>query len=217
MSDFSKQRTMMVDTQVRPSDVTKFPIIDAMLNVARERFVPEAAKNTAYMDGPIPFAAGRTMLEPRVLAKMLDAVNVQPNEMVLDLGVGLGYSSALLSRLAEAVVALEEDEDLAKEAETTLAEVEADNVAVIQGTLSEGAAKHGPFDVLIVEGAVAELPQSLIDQVKEGGRIAAIFQTGALGVCRIGFKRAQSVDWRDVFNASADILPGFAKVEEFQL
>ena len=217
MADTTEQRVMMVDTQIRPSDVTKFPIIDAMLTVKREDFVPSASRMTAYMDGPVPLSNGRSMLEPRVFAKLLDFLDVQPDELVLDLGSGLGYSAAVLSRLAQAVVAVEEDEALAAEAESQLSAAEADNVAVITGALVDGAQKHGPYDVIVLQGAVSAIPTNLIEQLKDGGRIAAIFMDGALGTCRIGFMNAGSVTWRDVFNATADILPGFEAVEEFQL
>ena len=216
MADTSAQRTMMVDTQIRPSDVTKFPIIDAMLKVKREDFVPAIARETAYMDGPVPLAAGRSILEPRTFAKMLDALNIQSDELVLDVGAGLDYSSAVIARMAIAVVALE-DESLAAEAEGQLAQADVDNVAVVSGALNEGAAKHGPYDVVIIQGAIAEMPAAILDQVKDGGRVAAIFADGALGTCRIGWKRGNSVTWRDVFNATAEILPGFERVTEFQL
>ncbi len=217
MADFRARRTMMVDTQVRPSDVTKFPIIAAMLHVPRERFVPDAARETAYRDGPIALGAGRVVLEPRTLAKMLDALDIRASELVLDVGCGLGYSSAVMSRMAEAVVALEEDEGLAGEAETLLGEEGADNVAVIAGALAEGAARHGPYDVIILEGAVEVMPKALTDQLKDGGRIAAIFMEGELGVCRIGLKTGAGVAWRFAFNATAPVLPGFARHPVFQL
>jgi len=217
MADYSAQRTMMVDTQIRPSDVTKFPIIDAMLRIPREQFVPDAARGAAYRDGAVGLGGGRTMLEPRVLAKMLDALDIRGNELVLDLGCGLGYSSAVIARMAEAVVALEADEALAGEAEALLGDADADNVAVVTGALAEGAARHGPYDVIILQGAVARMPEGIIDQLKDGGRIACIFQAQALGVCRIGHKTGGNVSWRDAFNASAAILPGFERVPEFQL
>jgi len=217
MADYSAQRTMMVDTQVRPSDVTKFPIIEAMLSVPRERFVPGDARDTAYRDGPISLDDGRAMLEVRVLAKMLDALDISPDELVLDLGCGLGYSSAIVARMAEAVVALEENPDMAAEAEALLGEADADNVAVVTGALAEGAAKHGPYDVILLQGGVKELPETLEAQLGDGGRIAAIFMRGALGVCRIGHKTGNMVDWRDAFNAAAPILPGFSRAAEFQL
>jgi len=217
MADNSTRRIMMVDTQIRPSDVTKFPIISAMLGVERERFVPDAAQEIAYMDGPVKFGTGRAMLEPRVLAKMLEGLDIQPDEMVLDLGCGLGYSSAVIARMAEAVVAQDDDEDLIVEAESRLGAAEADNVAVVMGVLAEGAPKHGPYDVILIEGAVEEMPQLILDQLKDGGRIAAIFMDGSLGVCRIGHKALGSVNWRDNFNATAPVLPGFARQSEFQL
>jgi len=217
MADFSAQRTKMVDTQIRPSDVTKFPVIDAILSVPREQFVPDTARESAYRDGPIPLGDGRAMLEARVFAKMLDAVDIQQDELVLDLGCGLGYSAAVIARMAEAVVAVEEIEDLANEAETLLAAVDADNVAVVLGALVQGAAKHGPYDVAILQGAVQEIPAAVTDSLKENGRIAAVFMEGALGVCRIGRKTGNSVTWRDAFSASATVLPGFERPAEFQL
>ena len=217
MADHIKTRRMMVDTQIRPSDVTKFPIIDAMLSVPRERFVPDNMQDAAYLDGHIPLAPSRVVLEPRAFAKLLDALDIQPDEMVLDLGCGYGYSAAVIARMAEAVVALEAEDGLASEAERVLGETGADNVAVVSGALSEGAAKHGPYDVIIVEGGVEELPEALIDQLNEGGRIGCIFMQGALGEARVGHKSDGTVTWRQAFNAAAPVLPGFAREAAFEL
>ncbi|MCG6903451.1 MAG: protein-L-isoaspartate O-methyltransferase [Rhodobacter sp.] len=217
MTDYTAQRTMMVDTQIRPSDVTKFPIIDAMLHVAREKFVPDGARQTAYMDGPVALGGGRYMLEPRALAKMLDALDIRPDELVLDLGCGYGYSSAVVARMAQTVVAVEEDEALAADAEALLGAEGVDNVAVVSGPLAEGAPKHGPYDVIILQGAVETIPQALIDQLKDGGRIGCLFMEGPLGLCRIGHKSGASLYWRFAFNAAAPILPGFRREAAFQL
>lgn len=217
MPDFAARRTTMVDTQVRPSDVTKFPIIKAMLDIPRETFVPADQREVAYVGENLPMGPGRVLLAPRTLAKMLDALDVQPNELVLDIGALRGYSSAVIARLAEAVVAVEEMEDQAREAEAALAACGADNAAVVNAPLTEGAPRHGPYDVIIIEGGVEEAPQALIDQLKDGGRIICIFMEGALGVCRMGFRRAGQVDWRHVFNATAPVLPGFAKAPVFTL
>lgn len=217
MTDFTARRRMMVDTQVRPSDVTKFPIIDAMLAVPREEFVPATQREAAYMGENLELGAGRVLLEPRTLAKMLDALDIQPKELVLDIGCGLGYSSAVIARLAEAVVAVEQDAGMAAEAQSTLSGYGADNVAVIDGPLNAGAAKHGPYDVIIVEGAVAALPAEIGDQLCEGGRIAVLFMEGALGVCRIGYKIDGVITWRFAFNAAAPVLPGFERAQVFAL
>ncbi|MEV8466593.1 protein-L-isoaspartate O-methyltransferase [Fluviibacterium sp. DFM31] len=217
MPDFTSRRTMMVDTQVRPSDVTKYPIIDAMLRVPREVFVPEAQVEAAYMGNNMDLGDGRVLLEPRTLAKMLDALNIHRTDLVLDLGCAYGYSAALIAQLAEAVVAIEEDEDLAREAESRLADHGVDNVAVLHAPLAEGAAKHGPYDAIVVEGGVETVPDALLDQLKEGGRIAAVFMDEALGTVRIGYKIDGTVNWRYDFNAGAPVLPGFAKAAEFAL
>lgn len=217
MSDFKTRRTMMVDTQVRPSDVTKFPIIDAMLKVEREAFVPDALREAAYAETPVALGEGRVMLEPRTLAKALDALDIQPTDVVLDVACGLGYSAAVMARMADFVVALEADETMTADAEARLGAAGVDNVAVLAGALTEGAAKHGPYDVIVVEGAVEEIPTGLTDQLKDGGRIAAVFAEGQLGTLRIGTRYDGHIAWRSVFNASVPVLPGFERARAFAL
>lgn len=217
MPDFATRRSVMVDTQVRPSDVTKFPVIAAMLDVPRERFVPNDRREAAYVGENIEIAPGRVILEPRTLAKMLDALDIQPGDMVLDIGAGFGYSSAVIARLAEAVIAVEEDAGLAADAEAALAAAGADNVVVIAAPLAKGAAKHGPYDAITVQGAAETVPPALLLQLKDGGRIACLFMDGALGTCRIGHKAGGTVTWRYAFNAAAPVLPGFAAEPAFVL
>ncbi|MCA3488313.1 MAG: protein-L-isoaspartate O-methyltransferase [Rhodobacter sp.] len=209
MTDFATRRTVMVDTQVRPADVTKFPVIKALLSVPREAYVPRSLREAAYIGENLVIAPRRVVLEARTLAKLLDALDIQPDEMVLDLGCGLGYSTAVIARLAEAVIAVEEDAALAAQAEKTLASEGVDNAAVITGPLAQGAAKHGPYDVMTLQGAIETLPQALSDQLKEGGRVGCVFMEGALGVARVGYKVDGVVTWRFAFNATAPVLPGF--------
>jgi len=217
MTDYTALRTTMVDTQVRPSDVTKYPVIDAMLSVPREAFVPRDKRDAAYVGENVDLGAQRVILEPRTLAKMLDAVDIQQDELVLDIGSGLGYSSAVIARMAEAVVALEDDEERVAEAQTILAEQGADNVILHHGPLSEGAADHGPYDVMTLQGAVEHVPEALLAQLKDGGRIVGVFMEGALGVVRVGYMLDGTVNWRFSFNASAPVLPGFEKHSAFTL
>jgi protein-L-isoaspartate(D-aspartate) O-methyltransferase len=217
MTDFSTRRTMMVDTQVRPSDVTKFPIIEAMLAIPREAYVPVAAREAAYMGENLTIGAGRVMLEPRTLAKMLDALDIRPSDVVLDIGCGLGYSTAVIARFADAVVAVEDDADMAAQAQTLLAAQGVDNAAVIQCDLALGSSKHGPYDVMTVQGGVEVVPEALLAQLKEGGRIACVFMEAALGVVRIGYKIDGKVTWRFGFNAGAPVLAGFTAGRVFAL
>ena len=217
MTDFLTRRTTMVDTQIRPADVTKFPIIDAMLQVRREIFVPDTLRETAYADAILDLGHGRMILEPRTFAKMLDAVDIQGNELVLDLGCGLGYSSAVIGKFSEAVVAIEENEAMAAEAETNLATEGCLNVAVVQGILTEGAAQHAPFDVIVVQGAVEHIPEPLIAQLAEGGRFVAVFSQKGQGVVRVGYKTDGQMSWRFACNAFAPALNGFVTERSFAL
>lgn len=217
MTDFAARRTMMVDTQVRPSDVTKYTIIEAMLSIPREAYVPANKREAAYVGEHVALGGGRVVIDARTLAKMLDALDVQPSETVLDLGCGLGYSSAVIAHMAEAVVAVEEDEAMAAEAQRILSAQGVGNAAVVTGKLAQGAAKSGPYDVIILQGAVEVLPDAIAAQLKEGGRVAALFMDGNLGVARVGYKIDGRITWRQVFNASAPVLPGFAAHKAFAL
>lgn len=217
MTDYATRRTMMVDTQVRPSDVTKFPIIDAMLAVPRESFVPDAKREAAYVGENLDIGGGRVLLEPRTLAKMIDALDIQPGHVVLDIACGLGYSTAVLAKMCDFVVAIEDDEARMEEAQSILSQHGVDNAAVMFGPLAEGAAKSGPYDVIILQGAVEQVPDALLAQLREGGRIAAVFSEGTLGVVRIGHKIDGAINWRFSFNASAPVLNGFEKKNAFAL
>ena len=134
---------MMVDTQVRPSDVTKFPIIDAMLDTPREAFVPEQLREAAYVGENLDLGGGRTLLEPRTLAKIVDALTFEPSDVVLDIACGLGYSTAIAAQLSEFVIGVEDNEARAAEAQSILSELGIDNAAIVSGPLKDGAAKSG--------------------------------------------------------------------------
>ena len=217
MTDFATRRRMMVDTQVRPSDVTQFPIIDAMLAVPREAFVPIGAREAAYAGENVPLGGGRVLMEPRTIAKLLEVLSLGPGAMALDIGCGLGYTAASMARMADGVVAVEDDESMAGDAPGILADNGSDNVIVHAGPLADGAAEHKPYDAILIEGGVETVPEAVLDQLKDGGRIVALFVNGALGAVKLGLKRGDSVSWRFEFNAYAPVLPGFAAERAFAL
>ena len=217
MTDYQTRRKTMVDTQIRPSDVTKFPIIEAFLSVPREKFVPDGKREAAYIGENFKIGQSRVILEPRTLAKLLDALDICNDELVLDIGPGLGYSSAVISPMAEVVIAVEDDSSMAIEAEEILTEVGADNVVIQIGKLEDGAPEHGPYDVIILQGGVEKIPRSILKELKNGGRVGGIFVEEGLGTAKIGFKLNDKINWRYSFNAAAPVLPGFFKQKDFVL
>lgn len=216
MVDFAASREAMVDGQVRPSDVTRYPIILAMLDVPREVYVPEALKPVAYLGEHVPLGDGRVVLDPRVFAKMLDAAEIGPDDLVLDIGCGLGYSTAVIAHMAEAAIAVEENPAMAAAAEATLTAQGVDNAVVKAGPLVAGVPAHGPYDAIVIEGGIETLPPAIADQLKPGGRIVAIFVDGAFGQARLGLKTGEGIAWRRIFDATSPLLPGFARTKEFE-
>lgn len=217
MQDFEHARTTMVDSQIRPADVTKFPVIQAFLAVPKEALIPQGMRSVAYADNQIPIDdfSRRVILDARSFAKMLDAVDIQPDELVLDLGCGYGYSAAVIARLAEAVVAVEEIKEIAVEAETLLIRHDVYNAIVTHAPLAEGDARHGPYDVIVVEGAIEQLPVRIGDQLKDSGRIVSLVSNGGVCCCRFGKKIGKTIHWRRVFDSGAPVLPGFQRTRSF--
>lgn len=207
----------MVDRQVRPSDVTSFPIIEAMLAIPREVFADPDAKSIAYVDGPLPQGGGRFALEPRVFAKMLDGARIGPDDLILDLAPGLGYSTAVIARMCAAVIAIEPDEALAAAASNALSANDIDNAMVRHGAPAEGDADHGPFDAIFINGAIDEAPQALLDQLKDGGRLVAVTMDGAHGRAEAVVRSGDKFSTRRLFDATAPLIPGFEKEAEFAL
>ena len=214
MTDFVQKRIAMVDTQVRPSDVTKFPIINAMLTVAREQFIPDKLKSIAYVGDHIPLGKNRVLLDPRIFAKMLDALEVKSNQLVLVIGCGSGYGVAIISQIAEAVVGVD-DPEFCLEAEECLSSQEVDNAYIVEGALNNGDSKHGPYDSIFIEGGVEEVPETIVGQLKDGGKIIALFVDGSVGKVMLGVKSGEAIAWRFEFNAMAPILEGFEKEKKF--
>jgi protein-L-isoaspartate(D-aspartate) O-methyltransferase len=216
MADFATMRRMMVDGQIRPSDITDPRLIDAMMEIPREAFLPAGKADLAYLDQDLPIdSAGggstiRRLLKPMVLAKMIQALEIEDDDRVLDVGCLTGYSSAILGRLAGSVIALEEDTFLVSEARAALERVAAANVRLVQGRLVEGYAAEAPYDAILVNGAVETGLDVLFKQLRDGGRLVCIQGRGPAAKAMLYRQDRGDVGGLPIFDAVAPLLPGFS-------
>jgi protein-L-isoaspartate(D-aspartate) O-methyltransferase len=214
MTDFAAARRHMVDGQVRTADVTDLRIIAAMLEVPREAFLPPAKAALAYLDLDVPVGeGGRRMLKPMVLAKLIQAADLAPTDRVLDVGCGTGYGAAVLARIAGEVTGLEQDAGLAQAARVALGSLP--NVTVQTGTLTEGWPPAAPYDAIVVEGATEFAPESLLGQLKDGGRLVCVLGTGPDAKAMLYRRSGRESGGRAIFDAAAPPLPGFVRPPEF--
>jgi protein-L-isoaspartate(D-aspartate) O-methyltransferase len=215
MIDFAAARRMMVDGQVRTADVTDLRILAAMLDLPRERFFPADKAQLAYLDLDVAVSAPgqpvRRLLKPMVLAKLIHAADIAETDRVLDIGCATGYGVAVLSHLAGAVTGLEEDSGLAQQATAAVGT----SASIVTGPLSRGCPADGPFDVILLEGAVELVPPALFAQLKNGGRLVCVLGRGADGKATLYRRIDDDVSGRPVFDAAAAALPGFAKPAQF--
>ncbi|MCB1386049.1 MAG: protein-L-isoaspartate O-methyltransferase [Nitratireductor sp.] len=215
MLDFDTARRTMVDCQIRTNDVTNPELLDALFEVPRERFVPQARVELAYIDEDIEVAPGRYVMEPAPLAKLLQAANVDPGDVVLDIGCATGYTTAILSRLASMVIAVESDAALAARAAETLNELDYDNTVVIKGDAARGYPGEGPYDLIFIGGAVDAVPAGLLDQLRDGGKLVAVEGRGNAAVARQYTRQGDDISTRTLFNCAVRPVPGFEKKAEF--
>jgi protein-L-isoaspartate(D-aspartate) O-methyltransferase len=209
MFDSAGARRMMVDGQVRTADVHNPDLLAAMLTIPRERFVPPSLAEQAYIDSDIDIAPGRVLLKPMVFAKLIEAADIHLGDHVLDVGCGLGYSSAVLSRLAASVVALEEDAALASQAKAALAAARVSGVMVATGPLTAGWPADAPYDFILFNGATEIVPDCFAGQLKPDGRLACIFGRVPAAKAMIYRVAEGRLVGRPAFDAAAPVLPGF--------
>ncbi len=218
MTDYAIQRANMVESQVRTADVTDRRILRAMSHVPRELFATGNTKALSYMDEHLPVGQGRErrfLLAPRTFAKLVQLLEIDEGDAVLDVCSATGYSTAVLARLAKRVVAVEPDADLAASARATLAPLTEGNVVVKSRPCTEGAPDEGPYDAILINGCVAGVPDSLLDQLKDGGRLAAVVASDSVGKAMLWRRRGPIFDSRPEFDAAAPALAGFAKEAGF--
>lgn len=212
MADYAAARQNMVESQLRPNGVSDPAIVGAFSAVPRELFVPKPRRSIAYVDEDLLLKDGRYLMEPMVFGKLLQYAGVGRDDLVLDVGAGTGYAAAVLARLGAAVVAVESDPDLAAQATALVGELGIDNVVVVQQPLDAGYPKQAPYDFILIEGAVEDIPPALQAQLAEGGRLATVLRTpGGVGRGTLFTREHGLFSGRPVFDAATPLLPGFAR------
>lgn len=210
MLNFAAAREAMIESQVRPNGITDRRIIAAMASIAREDFVPEASRTIAYMDNDIPLLGEpqrRFLIEPMAFARLVQLAEIKPSDKVLQVGAATGYGTAVLARFAAQVVAVESDVTLATLARKNLDSIA--NISFVEGPLTEGAKAQAPFNVIVIEGRIGELPQSLLSQAAEGGRIVAVVGDFDMARANLWVVQGKTAACRPAFDASIAMLPGF--------
>jgi protein-L-isoaspartate(D-aspartate) O-methyltransferase len=221
MIDYARQRQVMVEGQIHVNGVTDLRILAAMGELPREKFVPAARAALAYVDEDIPLRAtgagksARYLIEPMVLAKLVQALSLTPSDHVLDVGCASGYSAALLARLAGSVIALEEDAEFVPIATRLLVSLGATNAKVVSGPLTAGWPQEGPYDAILLQGSVEIVPAALTESLKDGGRLAAVVGAGRSAKATLYLRSGKVVSARPVFDAAIPPLPGFKTPHEF--
>ncbi len=208
--DFQKQRRTMVDTQLRVNDVTAPELVSAFLSVPRELFVPRSLQALAYSEAELETESGRALWTPRDLGKLLVALSARPDDVALVIGAGSGYSAAIIGQNAEAVIALEDNEDAVNAMADRFARIGLDQAVAVEGRLAEGLPEQGPFNLIFVSGMVETVPQAWLDQLADGGRMGVVVRAGRdLGRARVYVRSGETVSCRDVFECCPPPLPGF--------
>ncbi len=216
MPDYATARLNMVENQIRTNRVTDERLLAAITEVPRERFVPKRLQGNAYVDQDLALGDGRYLMEPVVFARLLQAAAIGPGDVVLDIGCGTGYSTAVLGKLAGTVVALESDAALAKEAIEALTELDVDNTAVVEGPLDEGYPRQAPYDVIVLGGSVDAVPDAITDQLVDGGRLVAVVNVApSVGNIEVIRRLHGGLSRRQLFDATVPVLPGFAAEHGF--
>jgi protein-L-isoaspartate(D-aspartate) O-methyltransferase len=208
MQDYSLARRAMVDSQLRPEAVTDRGVLAAMAAVERERFVPESAKALAYFDRPLPLTKDRAMMPPAALGRLLSELAPRAGEGALVVGSGTGYSAALLQAIGLEAVALESDEALAASAREA-------GIETVSGALADGWKGSAPYDIILLDGAVEEIPATLIKQLSADGRLAGAIVDRGVTRLVVGRAAGGSLGLRTLADADVDILPGFERPRAF--
>jgi protein-L-isoaspartate(D-aspartate) O-methyltransferase len=217
MTDFALARRNMVESQLRPNRVTNASLLAVVSELPRERFLPDGLRSVAYSDEDVPLGNGRYLMEPMVLGRLIQMLQPQAEDRAMVVASGRGYGAALLARLVKSVVAVESDPALAAAAQETARELGLAGIQQSTGPLEAGAAASGPYDIILIEGAVRQVPQAIVDQLADSGRLATVIAgvPGTLGIAQLFVKEGAQASGRPLFDAGTPSLPGFAPPARF--
>jgi len=216
MTEFGAARAHMIESQLRPNKVIDARVLDAFGGIRRELFVPDHLRVVAYIDEDLPLGGGRYLMEPMVVARLLQAAQIEPTDKVLIIGAGTGYEAALAAALARSVIALEEDPELARRARAALVEHFIASVSVVEGPLPQGYRPRAPYDVVLFCGAVADVPSEIDTQLAEGGRVLAVVKSAnGIGRATLWARTGGVMARRVLFDAATPLLPGFSPKPAF--
>lgn len=215
--DYAAARYRMVENQLRPNRVSDARIVAAMAGLPRERFVPPALQGIAYVDDDLALGNGRYLMEPLVVAQLLQAATIDATDSVLEIGCGLGYSTAVLASAARQVIAVDDHPTFAAAAAATLDDLGFTNVEVVQGDLRQGWPPRAPFDVIVFGGAVGSIPEPIFAQLAEGGRLVAVIRRKQhVGKGTVYLRAHGIISSREVFDAATPMLSGFETTGTFE-
>jgi protein-L-isoaspartate(D-aspartate) O-methyltransferase len=213
--DYEAARRNMVESQIRTNKVTHPALLDALSSVPRERFLPPDRAFAAYVDDDIPLAPGRYLMEPMVFARLAQLAELEPEDRALLVGAGGGYGAAVLARLVGSLTALESDPVLAARGKEQLALLAVKNATQVAGPLAKGWPGNAPYNLILIEGAVEEIPQALFDQLADGGRLVAVVKTEGVGRATLYIERNKVISHRPVFDAAVPLLAEFRRQPGF--
>jgi protein-L-isoaspartate(D-aspartate) O-methyltransferase len=215
--NFEYARKNMVDSQLLPNKVIDLVLIDALRDIPREKFVPRHLQKIAYVDEDIALGNGRWLPEPMVIARLIQDAGIQACDIVLDIGCGTGYSSALLGRVAGTVVGIEQDKNMVQEADKLLHDLDICNAVVVQqADLRHGYAQQAPYNVILINGSVPSVPDAILDQLADGGRLVTVIsQQGHMGSAVLISRAGDYFSTRVLFDAATPTLAGFGSGENF--
>jgi protein-L-isoaspartate(D-aspartate) O-methyltransferase len=213
--DYAKARTAMVESQIRPADVTDQTVVGALRSLPREAFAPPALQSVAYADAELDVGQGRYLLRPRHLAKLLQALEPRAGERALELAGGTGYGAAVLQACGLKALVLEPLPELVPMARTGLEASGQGEVGVVSTSLVSGWAESAPYDVIVLNGAAEFVPDAWLSQLAEGGRLGVIVRNGPAGSARIYRKERGLVSFRAVFDAAPPVLPELTTPRSF--